>query len=101
MKCEVAYRPEAFADIAEAFLWYEAQRPGLGAQFEAAIGATIQLVAHMPQLAPVVVRSLRRALIPRFPFALYYSVEDSLIQVRAVLHTSRDQGEWLRGRGDA
>ena len=101
MSYRVGYRPEAFADIAEAFLWYEAQRPGLGDQFEAAIGATVQLVATMPLLAPVVARSLRRALIPRFPFALYYSVEESAIQVRAVLHTSRDQGEWLRGRGDA
>ena len=101
MKYRVGYRPEAFADIAEAFLWYEAQRPGLGDQFEDAVASTVALLSSMPQAAPVALGPLRRALIPRFPFALYYTVGESSLEVRGVLHTSRDQGEWLRGRGDA
>jgi hypothetical protein len=32
---EVEFRPEAFADVAEAFASYEAQHSGLGREFEA------------------------------------------------------------------
>ncbi len=34
MKYRLKFRPEASADIAEAFSWYEQQRAGLGAEFE-------------------------------------------------------------------
>lgn len=33
MTVEVRLRPEAEQDVAEAALWYEANEPGLGAQF--------------------------------------------------------------------
>ena len=34
----VSFRAEAFADVAEAFSWYQSQRPGLGEEFEAELG---------------------------------------------------------------
>ena len=96
VKHPVGYRPEAFADIAEAFLWYEAQRPGLGDEFEQAVGSTVGFLSSMPEAAPVAVGRLRRALIQRFPFAIYYTIEPTSVEIRGVLHTSRDPGEWLR-----
>ena len=96
MKHRVGYRPEAFADIAEAFLWYESQRSGLGDEFEEAVGSTVLLVSSMPMAAPVAVGRMRRALVQRFPFAIYYTVEEAAIEIRGILHTSRDPGEWQR-----
>ena len=96
MRYRLEYRPEAFADVAEAFLWYESQRPGLGDQFENEVGGTIGLVAAMPEAAPIVLGRLRRALVHRFPFAIYYTIEGTVLEIRAVLHTSRDPNEWRR-----
>ena len=61
----IVYRVEAFADVAEAFSWYEAQRKGLGWEFDAALHDTPMLLKPMPESAPVVDRGLRRVLMSR------------------------------------
>ncbi len=94
MRRRVSFRPEAFADIAEAFSWYDAQRRGLGEEFEAAIDQTIKLLERMAEAAPEVHRGLRRALVHRFPFAIYYFVTGSEVEVRGVIHTSRHPRRW-------
>jgi hypothetical protein len=47
MQCIV--RPAAAADIDDAFLWYEAQRPDLGREFLAAADTLISAIAHAPK----------------------------------------------------
>jgi plasmid stabilization system protein ParE len=89
-------RPEAFADIAEAFSWYEGQRAGLGAEFERELDRTFGLIVTMPAAGRVVHRTLRRALVRRFPFAVYYVLSGDLIEVRGVLHGSRHPRTWRR-----
>jgi plasmid stabilization system protein ParE len=91
---KLEFRPEAFADIAEAFSWYEGQRPGLGSDFERAIERTTQLLTERPEAGPVVRGPLRRALVYRFPFAVYYTLTESVLEIRGVLHTSRDPSTW-------
>ncbi|NIM52619.1 MAG: type II toxin-antitoxin system RelE/ParE family toxin [Gemmatimonadales bacterium] len=94
----VSFRPEAAADIADARLWYEDRRPGLGAAFEEAVAAAITFVRDTPQAFPVVHRDVRRVLLHRFPYALYYRIEDNKIRVIACLHMRRHPGTW-KGRG--
>jgi hypothetical protein len=54
----LGFRPEASADIAEAFSWYEERRAGLGAEFEAEFDRTLGYIAgssrheHFEELAP-------------------------------------------------
>ena len=90
----VRYSPEAFADVAEAFSWYEAQRRGLGWEFVVALDTTLGLLQQAPEAGPVVHRGLRRALLHRFPYALYYGFTGGQIQVRGVLHMRRDPRRW-------
>jgi toxin ParE1/3/4 len=89
-------RPEAFADIAEAFSWYESRRAGLGAEFDEELDRTFRLIVAMPAAGLVVHRTLRRALVRRFPFAVYYVLGADLIEVRGVLHSSRHPRTWRR-----
>ncbi len=42
---------------------------------------------------------IRRALVRRFPYAVYFAIEHDVIIVLAVLHVSRDPTEWQRRRG--
>ncbi len=94
MSLSVRYSPEAFADVAEAFSWYQAQRPGLGWEFATELDAALGLLERAPEAGPVVHRSLRRALLRRFPYAVYYAVAADQILVRAVLHMRRDPRRW-------
>ena len=56
MTYRLEFRPEASADVAEAFSWYEAQRPGLGAEFEAELDHTLRLITTMPAMGRIVHR---------------------------------------------
>ena len=60
MKYRLEFRPEASADIAEAFSWYEQQRAGLGAEFEIELNRTFGYVTDMPLAGRLVHRTLRR-----------------------------------------
>ena len=95
MSRQVAFTPLAADDIQQAFEWYDAQRSGLGAEFAVAVDRILELVAELPELGPVVHRDLRRILLVRFPYALYYRVTE-IIEVRACLHLRRSPGVWQR-----
>jgi toxin ParE1/3/4 len=90
----VRYSPEAFADVAEAFSWYQAQRVGLGWEFVAELENTLALLQRAPEAGPVVHRSLRRALLRRFPYAVYYELIPDKVHIRAVLHMRRHPRRW-------
>jgi len=82
--------PEAELDLAAAQLWYEAERPGLGAEFRASVGQAIGLIGSHPHMFPVVLHGARRALLVRFPYGLFYMPEQERVVVLACIHAKRD-----------
>jgi hypothetical protein len=56
----LAFRPEASADIAEAFSWYEERRAVLGAEFESELDRTLGYITGLPLAGRAVHRTLRR-----------------------------------------
>jgi plasmid stabilization system protein ParE len=92
MQCIV--RPAAAADIDDAFLWYEGQRPGLGHEFLAAANTLINSIAEHPLRYPAIRRNTRRALLLRFPYALYFRVYDEVAVVVACMHGRRNPRRW-------
>lgn len=94
MTLEVRLRQEAEEDLADAAAWYEEQRQGLGHEFLDEILTMLSRIADTPLIYPSVHRNTRRAIIHRFPFGIYYRVEDSTIIVVAVMHGSRNPRHW-------
>ena len=88
------FRPAASADVQAAYEWYEAQRPGLGDQFIAAVDAAVASILAFPEAYPVVHRGARRVLLERFPYGLYYRVEGKGVVVVACMHAARDPRRW-------
>ena len=89
MSLKVYLRPEAETDIEEAAIWYEEQRQGLGQEFLDDVLSLCETVSENPAIYPVVHRRTRRALIRRFPFGVYFRIEDKQVIVVAVIHGSR------------
>lgn len=83
MKYHLIVRPLAERDLLEAQRWYEAQRSGLGSNFRSTIHGAFQRGALSPQLYPVVYRGLRRAVIRRFPYLIYYAVNQDAVSIVA------------------
>lgn len=89
-------RPEAQVEIEEAALWYEDQRPGLGDLFTGELFELIQRIAGAPLQFPSVGTPVRRGLLPKFPYAVYFLVEEGETVIIAVLHQRRDPAVWKR-----
>jgi plasmid stabilization system protein ParE len=68
----VLIRPAAAADIDDAFVWYERQRPGLGEEFLEAVRAALGDIAY----------------------AVFYRVYDKTVVVVACMHGHRNPRRW-------
>lgn len=90
MTLPVIIRPEAELDLAAAQLWYEAKRSGLGAGFRASVGHGISLIGPYPMMFPVVLHGVRRILLVRFPYGVFYIPERERVVVLACIHAKRD-----------
>lgn len=67
MSRRLIVRPEAEAEMADAFDWYEDRVPGLGSQFLLCVDAVFSAILRSPQQFPRVHRVVRRALTRRYP----------------------------------
>lgn len=87
-------RPEAELDALDAGSWYEAERAGLGMEFLAELRATLSQIEEGPQRFPVVFREVRRAILCRFPFGVFFVVEAESAVVLAITHLRRHPSVW-------
>ena len=94
MTRQLIIRPEADADMDDAYGWYELQNPGLGQTFQQAVITSLTKIQQNPFLYPVIHQQTRHALLKRFPYALLYFVTDMAIVVTACFHNKRDPKVW-------
>jgi plasmid stabilization system protein ParE len=86
--------PEAEAEFREAIYWYEHQRRGLGSEFILCIDEAVERIRRSPDTYPKVHKSIRRIVVRRFPFAVFYEVVGIQIRVLAIYHSRRDPSRW-------
>ena len=94
MSREFIVRPEAEAELAEAFEWYESRIPGLGLDLIRPVDGPFNSILRNPLLYPVVYKTVRRALTRRFPYEAFFLVEPSTVVILAVFHAKRNPQCW-------
>lgn len=92
----LAVRIEAELNALEAALWCEGERGGFGSGFLDELRAAFTRVEQAPLQFPVVSRSLRRAILRRFPFRVFFTLEGEEATDMAIMHLHRDRKEWQR-----
>jgi plasmid stabilization system protein ParE len=90
----LVFRPEVREELNEAYVWYESQQPQLGDDFLDCVDEKINQLCLLPESYPVVYRDIRRAVIKRFPYAVYYRIVSSRVIVTAVFHGQREPRAW-------
>ncbi|MFP5238043.1 MAG: type II toxin-antitoxin system RelE/ParE family toxin [Acidobacteriota bacterium] len=91
----IVFTPIARRELIDAHEWYENESPGLGLHFLTAADAAVNRIVANPLQFPLVHRTVRRALLRRFPYALMFVVEsDESVTVIACFHGSRDPAQW-------
>ena len=88
------FRNEARHEFDEAALWYEERRVGLGIEFVHEVDRAVEAVTKAPLQFPVVHRDIRCVRVRRFPYSLFFRVEEREILVLAVFHAKRSPTTW-------
>ena len=96
MNYQVFISPEAEFDLEDNYKYYESQNTGLGSEFIRAIDASLSLIQRNPFAYPCVYRKVRRKLIRKFPYGLFYVIKDEMIVVVACFHVKRDPKQWKK-----
>src|ERR1700722_7483435 len=90
----VKLTPAAKADVNDAYDWYESILPGLGAQFNEEVVAAISRIEANPRMTAPVFEDVRRVLLRKFPYVLFFHVETEAVYIIACFHGSRDPKIW-------
>lgn len=90
MKYDLVVRPEAEAELAGAFNWYEQHVTGLGNRFLLSVNDAINSIRKNPLQYPVLYKNVRRTLTRRFPYQIFFIVDDLQVVIIAVFHGMRN-----------
>jgi plasmid stabilization system protein ParE len=92
----VIIRPKAEADLREARLWYNSQRSGLGDDLLDEVKRALELLSEYPEERPIYYNGFRRLITNRFPYKLFYRLENDRVVVFRILHAKRDHRRFLQ-----
>ena len=96
MSYRVKFRPEAEKDLEESAKWYEQQRVNLGFDFLDEVDKKCKIIKNDPLIYEEVYKNLRRVMVDRFPFNVFYFVESKSVVIVAVIHGSRHPKKWQK-----
>jgi toxin ParE1/3/4 len=88
------YHPAAEAELIEAARFYEQRVSTLGAQFLEAADRAISDIIDAPDRCRIIEADVRRYMMRRFPYAIYYRALPEHIRILAFKHHSRHPDYW-------
>ena len=92
----LSFRREVYDDVQKGYLWYESRRFGLGEDFLLMLEESYARIVSNPQHYPIIYQNVRRKLIRRFPYSIFFIQHTDKIIVLAVLHTRQSPKIWQK-----
>jgi plasmid stabilization system protein ParE len=86
MKYRIVLTSPANAEIGSAVNWYQRRNPKTAFRFLSRTRATISRIRQNPNRFPLIKGVIRRALVPRFPYSIYFFLKNELVFILAVRH---------------
>jgi toxin ParE1/3/4 len=88
------YHPDAERELIEAAKYYERRVATLGVQFLDEADRAVSMILETPQSWRIIEEDVRRYLMPRFPYAIYYRLLSDGVRILAFKHHSRHPDYW-------
>lgn len=93
----VVFTQAARTELIEAQDWYEAEARGTGRSFRQAIDVLAERMRANHRQFPIVFDEVRRALLRRFPYSLFFVVQDETLLIIACFHARWNEKAGLPG----
>ena len=92
---KVRFLTVAQQEVDDAYEWFEASTEGRGLEFLDELDRVVRLIRTFPFAASEIEPEIRRSLLPRFPYAIVYGIDEQTLVVIAVTHTHRQPRYWI------
>jgi plasmid stabilization system protein ParE len=79
----------AYLEIEDAKEYYNLQKSTLGNTFKNDIKKSIETIKNFPNLYPNITNDLRRCVLHRFPYSIFYAITNDTILILSVAHQHR------------
>jgi toxin ParE1/3/4 len=90
----IRFHPDAERELQDATIWYDHQRKGLGAEMFLCVDESIARILDNPLQYPMIHKNIRRTVVRRFPFAIFFEVDENEIRIIAIFHSRRNPDRW-------
>ncbi len=91
MSFKIVFSDKADSDFNKIAYWYKSIREGLDDEFILCLEIEIEVVKRNPLLFEKIYENVRKTVLHRFPYNLYYIVEEDKIVVLAIAHQKRSR----------
>jgi len=93
MSLPLVLTPEAEAELNGAVDWYE-RNTGRGLDFMGHVQQVLTRIGKIPLLHQVVYQDIRRGVLQKYPYSIFYRVEPTRVTVISVFNHHRDPSIW-------
>ena len=81
----------ALRDLQDVYDWYEEQQAGLGENFLSEFDTLVAYLVRFPYAYQISYRKLRKVSLDRFPYLVYYQIDDERIFILRIAHAHRSK----------
>ena len=92
---KVLFYAEAINEVIETANYYESRQRGLGRLFDNEFESGLQRIIERPQSWPKQFGEIRRYRLNRFPYGIFYRLDEGVLKVIAVAHLKRKPFYWI------
>ncbi len=85
---------DAESDFDNSYEFYFEENQKVADIFFNRINLSIESIKKNPLSFPIAYRNVRKFVVKKFPFVIYYQIVESVVRVIAIFHTSRNPEIW-------
>ncbi|MDQ0472326.1 type II toxin-antitoxin system RelE/ParE family toxin [Labrys wisconsinensis] len=86
---KLAVTPKAYADMEAIRAYLIGRSPAAAGRVGAAFLDAFRIIAEHPNIGRQLARRVRRFVLPRYPYLVFYKVTEAEVQILAVRHAAR------------
>jgi toxin ParE1/3/4 len=90
----IKFSKEAVHEFRDSVEWYESKAEGLGLRFTDELDITVERIKLSFDLYPKVVEDIRKIQVNKFPYSIFYKIENDTLIILRVFHNKRKPLEW-------